>query len=271
MTSVLPTFVNKLSRAVLLLVLLNTALVTSALAETTVLITGANRGLGLEFVRQYADRGYKVIATARKPAKATVLNELAAKNPKIIVEQLDVTDHVRIDALAEKYKDQPIDILVNNAGITLSPNKTQQFGNFDYAAFEKILQVNLIGPTKMTEAFFASIEASEMKKIITVSSSMGSIKKTFGSAFFYRSSKAGVNMMMRSLARDVFLKLKKKGIIFGLVNPGPTDTDMMADRRGKMKLRDPAVATADMMRQIDNLTVKTSGAFMDYNDKVLPW
>ncbi len=243
-------------------------------ANTTVLITGANRGIGLEFVRQYAQRGYTVIATARKPEKANALKTLQAqyKAQQIIIEKLDVTDFDAIDALAAKYKNLSIDILINNAGITGNPPETQVFGDIDYAVFDKVMHVNALAPLKMTEAFIGQVEASEQKKIITVSSSMGSIKKTFGSGYFYRASKAASNMMMYSLVKDYSLKFKKRGIIIGMVNPGPTDTDMMKTMKERgAKLRSTELATSDMIRNIDNLTIKTSGAFLQYDGSILPW
>ncbi len=230
----------------------------------TVLITGGNRGIGLEFVKQYAEQGYTVIATARKPGKADELNALAKANKNINVEKLDVTDHAAIDALAEKYKDQPIDILLNNAGISGGSDQ-QNFGSIDYDVYDKVMQVNVYGPVKMAEAFMPHVMASEQKKIIAVSSSMGSIKKTFGILYIYRSSKAALNMAYATLAKE----MRRKKVIVGLVNPGPTDTEFMLGVKGK--LRDPAVAASDMMRNIDGLTIKTTGSFLQYNGKKLPW
>ena len=238
----------------------------SALADTTVLVTGSNRGLGFEFARQYAERGYKVIATARNPNKAEALQSLAADNPNIVIEELDVTDLEAIESLAEKYEGVPIDILINNAGVTGDPFKTQMLGKIDYAVFDTVMHVNVLGPLKIAESFLEHVAASEQKKIISVSSSMGSIAKTFGTGYFYRSSKAALNMAMATLAKEV----KSKGIAVGLVNPGPTATDMMKefDNGG---LRDPVEATADMIRNIDTVTTENTGIFLQYDGTVLPW
>jgi NAD(P)-dependent dehydrogenase (short-subunit alcohol dehydrogenase family) len=240
---------------------------TAAEGPTVVLVTGANRGLGYEFVRQYGARGYRVLATARRPESAVELNALSANNPLITIDTLDVTDLEQIDALAEKYADQPIDILINNAGVTGEPIKTQMFGKIDYSVFDTVMHVNVLAPLKMAEAFYPHVSAGRDKKIITVSSSQGSIAKTFGFGYFYRSSKAAVNMVMATMAKE----LRRKGIIIGLVNPGPTATDMMKTMGGNMKLRDPAEATADMIRNIDELTIDTSGAFLQYDGSILPW
>jgi NAD(P)-dependent dehydrogenase (short-subunit alcohol dehydrogenase family) len=247
------------------ILLLGTLLVLSlnSIADT-VLITGTNRGIGLEFGRQYAEKGYTVIATARTPEKAEELIALAKGNNKIIIEKLDVTDHTAIDALAEKYKEQSIDILLNNAGIS-GGSDSQKFGNIDYAVFDTAMRVNVQGPLKMAEAFLPHVLASEQKKIIAVSSSMGSIKKTFGILYTYRASKAALNMTYATMAKE----LKRKKVIVGLVNPGPTSTDFMKGVKGK--LREPSVAVTDMMRNIDGLTIKTTGSFLQYNGKKLPW
>ena len=234
---------------------------------TVVLVTGANRGLGLEFVRQYGERGYRVIATARRPESASELNELAAYNQLITVDTLDVTNFEQIDALAEKYAEQPIDILINNAGVTGEPIKTQMFGNIDYSVFDTVMHVNVLAPLKMAETFYPHVRAGRDKKIITVSSSQGSIAKTFGFGYFYRSSKAAVNMVMATMAKE----LRRKGIIIGLVNPGPTATDMMKTMGTNMKLRDPVDATADMIRNIDELSIETTGSFVQYDGSILPW
>lgn len=248
----------------ILLILITLAGCNLTLADT-VLVTGANRGIGLEFAKQYAEKGYTVIATARKPDKAEALNALASTNDKVIVEKLDVTDHAAIEALAEKYKDQPIDILLNNAGIT-GGAENQAFQKIDYAVFDKVMAVNVHGPMKMAEAFYWQVKASQQKKIIAVSSSMGSITNTFGILYAYRSSKAALNMSYATLAKE----LKRKKIIVGLVNPGRTDTDMMKNIDPK-KLRPAKTAAADMIRNIDQLTLKTTGSFIQYDGTILPW
>ncbi len=232
-----------------------------------VLITGANRGIGLEFTRQYAERGWRVIATARKPGEAAELNALAAKSGgRVVVEPLDVLDHAAVDALAAKYADQPIDILINNAGIS-GGAQNQMFTKFDYAVFDRVLETNTIGPMKVTEAFYRNVERSDQKKIVTVSSTEGSITETNSARlYFYRASKAAVNMAMKNLA----LQVKRRGVSVCLVNPGPTDTDLMAGLPKSM-LRPVETAVSDMMRQIDGLTIENTGSFWDYDGRVVPW
>jgi NAD(P)-dependent dehydrogenase (short-subunit alcohol dehydrogenase family) len=234
---------------------------------STVLVTGANKGIGLEFVRQYAARGARVIATARNPEGATELNALAASNPRVIVEKLDVTDHAAIDALAAKHAGEPIDVLINNAGAS-GGSENQAFGKkMDYAVFEDVLRVNTIGPLKMSEAFLPHVQASRDKRIVTVSSSEGSIGKVSAPRlYFYRTSKAAVNMVMKNLS----LQLKPKGVSVALVNPGMTDTDLMKGLP-KSVLRPPADAVRDMMRCMDTLTVENTGSFWQYDCTILPW
>jgi NAD(P)-dependent dehydrogenase (short-subunit alcohol dehydrogenase family) len=240
-------------------------------AEPTVLITGGNRGIGLEFTRQYAARDYKVIATARNPDSAAALQALRVEFPNIVIEQLDVTDFAAIDSLAARYAEQPIDILINNAGVSGDAFRTQMFGSLDYSVFEQVMRVNALAPLKMAEAFMAHVAASEQKKIISVSSKMGSIALTNGIGYFYRSSKAALNMAMRSLAMDPTVGLREKEIIVGLVNPGATDTDLMRDRRGSIPLRSPEEAVVDMIRNIEAFNPDTTGTFVEYNGSPLPW
>lgn len=234
----------------------------------TVLVTGANRGIGLELARQYATRGWKVIATARKPAEATELAALSAKSEgRVSVETLDVTDLAAIDALAAKYQGQPVDVLFNNAGITGGGNN-QLFGKkMEWPLYELVLRTNVIGPLKMAEAFLPHILASQQKKISNVSSSQGSIgSMNNGMLYFYRPSKAALNMEMRNLA----IQLKSKGVAVALIDPGPVDTDMMSMLPKRM-LRPVETAGSDLIRITDQLSVANTGTFWTFDGSVLPW
>lgn len=232
----------------------------------TVLITGSNRGIGLEYVRQYGERGWNVIATARRPEEATELKALAGANPRIVVEALDVSDFASIDALAAKYKGKPVDVLVNNAGIT-GDARNQMFGKIAWDLFEPVLRTNVLGPLKMAEAFLPNLQASGQKKIVNVSSSEGSIGSVHSSRlYFYRTSKAALNMEMRNLA----FALKNRGIAVALINPGPVDTDMMAGMPKKF-LRSKEDAVADLIRITDQLKVENTGLLWNYSGEFLPW
>lgn len=248
-------------------------LVASTLARAdnyvpTVLVTGANRGIGLELTRQYAARGWKVIATARKPAEAAELKALAAASGgKVTIETLDVTDLAAIDELAAKYKDKPVDVLFNNAGIT-GGGSNQLFGKkMEWPTYELVLRTNVIGPLKMAEAFLPNLLASQQKKISNVSSSQGSIGDTKNAMlYFYRPSKAALNMEMHLLA----IQLKSKGISVALIDPGPVDTDMMSTLPKKI-LRPVETAGSDLIRITDQLSVENTGTFWTFDGSVLPW
>ena len=234
-----------------------------------VLITGSNRGIGLEFTKQYLERGWTVIATARKPEKAEDLKQLGIQYPdRLSIHQLDVTDNERIDELAKELEDQPIDLLLNNAGISgYIPD--QIFGRLDYDSFEQVLAVNTVAPLKMAEAFYTHIKSSNLKKIVSVSSSEGSIGGAYddesGRMYFYRSSKSALNMVMVNLA----FQLKSRGIAVGLVNPGPTDTDFM--RGIPFPLRSTEEAVTDMIENIDEIDLDNTAAYLNYNGKTIDW
>jgi len=236
----------------------------------TVLITGSNRGLGLEFAKQYAALGWTVIATARSPDSATELQTLAAKNRKVTIEKLDLLDTAAIKALAAKYDGKPIDLIVNNAGVLGELDK-QRLGSFDYPEFEQVMAVNVYGPLAVAEAFREQVAASAQKKIVSVTSGSGMITVPGNlGPYFYRASKVGLNMVMKVLADD----LRSRGVIVSLIAPGTADTDMRRSLVGAERAsRDqtPAAAVAAMIHVIDDLTLEQSGLPLNYNGKQLPW
>jgi NAD(P)-dependent dehydrogenase (short-subunit alcohol dehydrogenase family) len=255
-------------------------------AGPTVLVTGSNRGIGLEFARQYAALGWRVIATCRHPDQADALREIADKYSNVTVRRLDLTDHAGIDALASQYADTPIDLLLNNAAL-LGSRGDQTLGNMDYALFEQILAVNTIGSLKVTEAFTRNVAASGQKKIITLGSSAGSIEMINPPPDFYayRASKAALHLLMKNVALD----LADQGILVGLINPGLVDTRGFADigpddpvpddykevvrliRSGALQLTTPADAVTDMIELIATLQPGQAGVFLNYDGQVLPW
>lgn len=230
----------------------------------TMLITGANRGIGLEFVRQYAADGWRVVACCRKPAAAEALNRLAAQYPdQITVHALDVTDHAQIDQLAQTLSEQPIDLLINNAGV-YPPARGDALGETDYAAWQQAFAVNTMAPLKITEAFIQRIARSEFRTIVTITSKMGSIADNRGGgSYIYRSSKAGVNIVMKSLSID----LNPQKIIAILLHPGWVKTDM----GGPGALITPEQSVTGMRRVIGNLTLQDSGKFYAFDGQVVPW
>jgi NAD(P)-dependent dehydrogenase (short-subunit alcohol dehydrogenase family) len=172
-------------------------------AMPSALITGANRGLGLEFARQYLADGWQVYAACRDPNSASELGRLAdTSDAKLHILALDVTDPASVKGAAVKVDGQAIDLLVNNAGI--GGARGQTIGNIDYEAWAKVLDVNTMGPMRVSEAFVDHVAKSERKLIVSLTSGMGSLAdNTSGGSIAYRSSKAAVNMVMRSLAIDL--------------------------------------------------------------------
>jgi NAD(P)-dependent dehydrogenase (short-subunit alcohol dehydrogenase family) len=242
-----------------------------AKASRTVLITGANRGIGLELARNYAQQDWQVYATARRPEAADDLKAIAAKHPKLRIEQLDVLDHEMIDSLAMKLDGQPIDVLLNNAAILGEPND-QKFGARDYALLQRIIATNVTGPMKMAEAFVEHVARSDEKKIVAITSGQGSISTLRSSGIvFYNMSKAALNMGMRSNS----LELKPRGITVALISPGAVDTEMMQlalDRAGvKFPLLTPVDSAAMVIDVISKYGLDRTGTFLSHEGTEIPW
>lgn len=250
--------------AIALLSVLTTTIVLAA-EVPTVLITGANRGIGLEMARIYAARGWNVIATARNPAAADELRAIQAAHPQLSIVQLDVTDHPRIDELAAEYRDRPVDILINNAAIS-GGHENAELGTMDFEVYHQVHAVNVVGPTKMLEAFLPSIEKSQQKKIINITSGQGSIAKTWGCCTFYRSSKAALNMMMRNLS----IELKKRGVTVGLISPGFVKTGFTEGLDLPMMITAEESATK-VIAVIDDYDLEDTGTFLGKDGQTWPW
>jgi NAD(P)-dependent dehydrogenase (short-subunit alcohol dehydrogenase family) len=215
---------KRLFAASLVLASLNAPIFTTSAFADTVLITGSDKGIGLGLAQQYAAAGWTVIATARHPDTAKDLKDLAAKNKNVTVEQLDVSSDADIKALAAKYKGKPIDVLLNNAGILGNP-QDETLGTFNRKDFHDVMDVNTYGPLAVSEAFRDNVAMSKQKKIIAITSGIGSIGSTWRigkGPLFYRTSKAALDMAMQSLGVD----LKPQGIIVAVITPGSADTDM---------------------------------------------
>ena len=225
----------------------------------TVLITGTNRGLGLEFVKQYALDDYEVIACTRKINKNDTLHRLQASFENISIHILDVENFQSIDQFAKTLK-KPIDILINNAG--LYPNSS--FDDINYEAWLNAFKINTLAVFKMTKAFLPHLRKGELKKIASLTSKMGSIDDNSGGGeYIYRSSKTALNMVMKSLSID----LKPHDMSFITLHPGWVRTDM----GGPNGLIDVDESVAGMKRQIDKLSIKTTGQFIAYDGKKIPW
>jgi NAD(P)-dependent dehydrogenase (short-subunit alcohol dehydrogenase family) len=231
---------------------------------TTVLITGANRGLGLEFCRQYASQGWQVIAGCRNPAQADALHQLQNQYPAAFqIETLDVEDFAQIDALSKKLADSTIDMLINNAGV-YDDKKDNGFGRLDYQLWQHSLLVNTLAPVKMVEAFLPQIKRGNKKLIANVSSLMGSITDNgSGGSLYYRSSKAALNAAMKTLSLD----LKDEGVGVLILHPGWVLTDM----GGPNALIDSQTSVGGMCEQLERFTLAQTGSFMKYDGKSMPW
>ncbi|MCC5795116.1 MAG: SDR family oxidoreductase [Chromatiales bacterium] len=237
----------------------------------TVLITGANRGIGLEMARNYAERGWTVIATARNPDRADELNALAADNPGVSVERLDVTSDAEVAALAQKYRDQPIDVLLNNAAWLGDP-ADQRLGNYNFEVLLGVMDTNVGGPLRLAEAFLDNVARSEQKKIVGITSAQGSLTLIRSDTIqFYNASKTALNMSYRALSFAV----RDKGITVALVSPGAVDTDMMALALGgadfQMRLLTPAESAEAVINVIDQYGFDMSGTFISHDGARLPW
>jgi NAD(P)-dependent dehydrogenase (short-subunit alcohol dehydrogenase family) len=229
-------------------------------ATYQVLITGTNRGIGLEFARQYAADGWNVIACCREPQTASALLELACTYKNIQILQLDVSDFSAIDALALQLKDQKIDVLINNAGVY--PDSILNHVNYD--DWMTAFKINSMAPLKMAEAFLLHISASQLKKIATLSSKMGSLSdNTSGNSYIYRSCKTSVNMVMKSLAIDV----KSNGIAVVTLHPGWVLTSM----GGPNALIDTQTSVTGLRNVISHLNLNNTGKFIAYDGKEIAW
>ena len=248
--------------------------VTSVVAET-VLITGANSGIGLEFSKQYAAKGWTVYATHRRDQIPDSLKVLSDKFKNVKVERMDVTKHDEIDALAAKLKDTPIDILINNAGIVIlskfagiGNNIDQKLGSLNYDHFDTIMEVNVKGPIKVSEAFVEHVKASKEKKIIAISSAAAMLSSTPRGAglYWYGTSKAALNKVMVSLSAD----LKDDGVVVAMFHPGGVRVEKFAklDYPGMLETD---YAVGNMIKTIDGLTIADTGKFMRNNGEQHPW
>ena len=237
-------------------------------SKPTVLITGANRGLGLEFARQYATSGWNVIASCRRPDQAAELTALASEFERVAIEQLDVTSDEQVVALAAKYTEQPIDVLLNNAGIYGTLEK-QTLGTFDFDELKKVFDVNTFGALRVTEAFLDNVVNSEQKKVISLGGGMGtqSIGPLFGGHYFVKMSKAAHLMAMGVLQRD----MKDSGIIVTMISPGRVDTQLMQDSGWTGPSISAEESAGYVIERIALLDDSMRGKLITYDGKVIPW
>jgi NAD(P)-dependent dehydrogenase (short-subunit alcohol dehydrogenase family) len=257
------------------------ALLARGAAAETVLITGANSGLGLEFAKQYAEKGWTVIATHRRSGVPETLAPLVAAYPKTMrVERMDVASIPEVKALAAKLKGEPIDVLINNAGVYSDRSEchdeacrgdsdTQTFGNIDYDLLDTIMAVNLRGALVVSESFIDNVRASKQKKLIAISSTNGSVSDPLPGPWgiAYRSSKAALNRAMQLVA----VKEQEEGVLVLLLHPGTVVTERLESNRGQPNTVDMPPSVAGMIKIIDGATMKDTGKFYQYDGTVAPW
>ncbi len=229
----------------------------------TILITGANRGIGLELTRQYAAEDWRVFACCRIPEKAAELNDLARQSgAEISIHRLTVDEHDQIDALARELDGEKIDILFNNAGI--SGPRPQSFGPIDISGWMRTFRVNSVAPFKMAHAFLEHVERSDRRIIAVMGTLMGSLADNrSGGSYAYRSSKAAAHMVVRSLAAD----LRERGIIAVVLHPGWVQTDL----GGPNALISPEESVRGLRKVLDSITLQDSGGFFGYDGREMPW
>jgi len=234
----------------------------------TVFVTGANRGLGYEHVKQYAKKGWKVIACARNPEQAKELKELQKKHGEnFIIEQLEVVDHNRIEELAEKYNNTAIDILINNAGTTGPMGVPgamgyQKIDSMDYQIWRDILEVNLLSPFKIATAFHDHVARSEKKILIMMSSDLGSVEQNnFGGFYSYRSSKSALNIISKGMSVDW------KDLTVIALAPGWCKTYLGGDEAEI----EPAESVEQQQEMFESITAIDSGKFLDRFGKEVAW
>lgn len=228
----------------------------------TILITGCNRGIGLEMARQFAEDGGQVLACCRDLANAAALRSLRRQHPNLRLFQLDVTDENQMAALAGVLKNEPIDILLNNAGY-YGP-KGVAFGHVDRDEWRRVLEANTIAPYMMAETFVDNVAASGRKVIAVISSKVGSIAdNTCGGGYIYRSSKTAVNQVVKSLSID----LRERGIAVMALHPGWVKTDM-----GGPNAQIPSQKSVAGLRKILlSAGPDKSGRFFNYDGSEIPW
>jgi NAD(P)-dependent dehydrogenase (short-subunit alcohol dehydrogenase family) len=230
-----------------------------------VLITGANRGLGLEFARQYSSDGWDVSATARNPKQSRELERLA-QSKRVSTHALDVTSDDSVKHLAETLNGMPVDLLILNSAIfTRDGNK---FGELNFAVWRESFETNVLGAMRVAQALIQNVAASKQKQIVAISTGMASLETLattigFGTAYHYRSSKAALNMAMSILAKEV----EPQGISVLIFSPGWVQTDM----GGPNAALTPEQSIAAMRKVLEGNPMELSGKFLSYDGSTWPW
>ena len=230
----------------------------------TVLVTGSNRGIGLEWVRQYATEGWCVYATCRQPSEAQELQELAVREKGISIYRMDVTKPDEINAVAVELMKESIDLLVNNAGVYLEKFMEIGLRRIRYEDWEYAFRVNTLGAVRVTEAFQEHVARSEKRLVAVVSTHMASITDIVApGAYYYRSTKAALNAVMEGLTHE----LRPKGIGVLILHPGWVRTRMGGEGTSLM----PPESVRGMRSLVEKFTLEDSGRFYRHDGVVMPW
>lgn len=224
--------------------------------DQTVVVTGGNRGLGLEFCRQLQGLGAEVIATARDPRSAIDLRALETR-----IEALDVSDAGSVEAFAERLVNVGVDILINNAGFGGSGNGV---GSLDFAELERFFAVNSLGPLRVTQALLPNLRRGKGRKVVHITSKMGSLTENIEGGYYgYRTSKAALNMIHRCLAAE----LAGQGFVCAVLHPGWVRTGM----GGNHAPLSPMESVHGLLGVIARLKRQDNGGFFDYTGTDIPW
>jgi len=229
----------------------------------TVLITGANRGIGLELVARYAAGGHLVLACCRQPGKADKLQAIAKSRKGLTIHAVHVADGKSIAALAAEVRTSPIDILINNAGTSGPSGDRQSVANMDFDGWAETFAVNTMAPLRMVQTFRRNLKAGKNPRAITITSQMGALAVNMPVMFAYCSSKAAVNKVMRMAS----VELANDGIAVGLIHPGWVRTDM-GGSGADISVEESA---AGIMAVIADLTLADTGSFKKWNGEMHPW
>ena len=229
---------------------------------STVMITGANRGIGLELATRYAQRGDRVLACCRAPGDADKLKALSASNPNVTTYAVKVTDDASVASLVKDIGAQPIDILINNAGASGAMDK-QSLATMDFAGWAELFNVNSMAPVRVLQAVRANLAAANGAKAITITSQMGAIAWNNPVAYAYCASKAAVNKVMKMAS----VELAKENTSVALVHPGWVRTEM-GGAGADISVEESA---AGIINVIDKLNMTDTGSFYKWNGETHPW
>ncbi|PSV34033.1 short-chain dehydrogenase [Photobacterium sp. GB-27] len=228
--------------------------------KKSVLITGANRGIGLGLVKQYLSQGWLVHATSRTLETAVDLQDLASHNADLIIHSLDVTNYEQLDQLATRLPS--LDLVINNAGY-YGP-KGYGFGQTDVEEWRRVFEINTIAPLKLIESLYPLLKSGTTKKIACISSKVGSMEEnTSGGGYIYRSSKAALNSVVKSLSND----LRDEGFTVIALHPGWVQTEM----GGPNALIDIETSAKGLFDVIEHTSVNHSGEFINYDGTRIAW